>query len=192
MTARATRFAVVAALLAAVSGVSIFVVMRGRGGERGMEVGPGPGTGPRLEIGPNRLVGYSPSGEVLFEAQMEGGEYDKEHESARLWGVKCSMMEQGAAVSAVESDRMDFFLKQNKALFGGAVRVWSEKQGVEIRCEDLAWDIGQKVLHSDKPAQFQWREVKMQGNRVDADLTLRRVSLYDGARLVAEVKLPRR
>lgn len=192
MMGKGWRAGLLIGVLAVVSGISLFALLQGRG-RQGIEVREEGLRGrPRAEIGKNKVVVYSPTGEAMLEAEMKRGEYDKENEIARLWGVRCQLMDEGQPVSGVEAERLEFLLKENRALFGGAVRAWSEKEGVEIECEDLFWEVGEKRLHSDRPAKFQRGKMTMEGNRLEADLGLRRVGLYDGAKFLAELRLKRR
>lgn len=168
--------------------ISVYAVQQGRRKGATGAVIEEPVKEPRVEIGPNKFVGYSPTGEVIFQAEMTRGEYDRSSGAARLWGVKCQIMEREQQLIAVEAERLDFFFQEDRAVFEGQVRACSEKEGVEVTCEDLHWDVKAKTLYSDKPAKFRRGATIMEGNRLEADVGLKKVSLYDGAKFSGEFK----
>lgn len=188
MTGKGRRIALLVLLLALVLGIGGFVLLVSEEHPGGVQPTAQPSGEARVEIGTNRLVAYSPTGEMVFQAEMQRAEYDKRGEVATLWGVNCSLMENGRPVTAVEAERLQFFLRENRGLFGGTVRMWSEAQKTEIKCQDVSWEVEEKRVWSDRPAEFKRGNLRMEGNRLEADIALRKVSLYDGARFETQLK----
>ena len=138
-----------------------------------------PGLG-RISLKGTTLTGSDAKGNIVWRAEADTADWDEEAETAFLAGVECTFLEAGQPVSRYAAGKMTahFSEARRRLHFSGNVRAESmvSPATAEFRQATYLWD--EKRLTDARPVLLTRGATKITGDRLEADIGLRRVQVY--------------